>query len=90
MAIAKWRSGLIASVATITAACAVMMPGCGNAAGDTRLWSVYEQSIKGAKYVDLTHTITPHIPVWAGFAESTFAAAQGGPHNEGICTQEVG
>jgi kynurenine formamidase len=87
MAIAKWRSGLIASVATITAACAVMMPGCGNAAGDTRLWSVYEQSIKGAKYVDLTHTITPHIPVWAGFAESTFAPAKAGADIEGFATK---
>jgi kynurenine formamidase len=27
--------------------------------------------LKSAKYVDLTHTITPTIPVWVGFAEST-------------------
>jgi kynurenine formamidase len=27
------------------------------------LWQVYEQSLKGAKYVDLTHTINPAIPV---------------------------
>jgi kynurenine formamidase len=25
--------------------------------------------LKSAKYVDLTHTITPRIPVWVGFAE---------------------
>ena len=31
------------------------------------LWGVYEQSLKGAKYIDLTHTITPSIPVWRGF-----------------------
>lgn len=37
------------------------------------LWSVYEQSLKGAKYIDLTHTITPHIPVWKGFGPSRFA-----------------
>lgn len=36
------------------------------------LWQVYEQSLKRAKYVDLTHTITPSIPVWAGFGPSTF------------------
>lgn len=36
------------------------------------LWQVYQQSLKSAKYVDLTHTITPSIPVWAGFGSSTF------------------
>jgi len=36
------------------------------------LWQVYQQSLKPAKYVDLTHTITPSIPVWAGFSPSTF------------------
>lgn len=36
------------------------------------LWQVYQQSLKKAKYVDLTHTITPSIPVWAGFGSSTF------------------
>jgi kynurenine formamidase len=37
------------------------------------LWRIYEESLKTAKYVDLTHTITPSIPVWAGFGTSTFA-----------------
>lgn len=36
------------------------------------LWQVYEQSFKGAKYVDLTHVVTPTIPVWAGFGPSAF------------------
>lgn len=36
------------------------------------LWQVYEQSLKGAKYVDLTHTITPQTPVWSGFGPPTF------------------
>ncbi len=36
------------------------------------LWSVYENSLKQAKYVDLTHTITPSIPVWHGFGPSRF------------------
>jgi kynurenine formamidase len=38
------------------------------------LWRVYDNSLKGAKYVDLTHTITPSIPVWSGFGPSTFSA----------------
>ncbi len=36
------------------------------------LWQVYRQSLEGAKYVDLTHEITPRTPVWAGFGPSTF------------------
>lgn len=36
------------------------------------LWQLYRHSLKGAKYVDLTHTITPTIPVWAGFGPSVF------------------
>jgi kynurenine formamidase len=36
------------------------------------LWQVYEQALKGARYVDLTHTIGPSIPVWAGFGPSSF------------------
>ena len=42
------------------------------------------QALKGAKYVDLTHTITPNIPVWAGFADSTFAPARAGSGHRGI------
>ena len=36
------------------------------------LWDVYERSLRHAKYVDLTHTITPTIPVWPGFGPATF------------------
>src|ERR1043166_3943645 len=36
------------------------------------LWNVYEQSLKNAKYIDLTHTITPSIPVWKGFGSAKF------------------
>ncbi len=39
------------------------------------LWRVYEESLKSGKYIDLTHTITPSIPVWRGFAKSTFGPA---------------
>jgi kynurenine formamidase len=40
--------------------------------GSTDLWQVYERSLKTAKYIDLTHTITPTIPVWKGFGPSRF------------------
>ena len=39
------------------------------------LWPIYDHALKGAKYVDLTHTITPTIPVWHGFGPSKFAPA---------------
>ncbi|WP_231599568.1 cyclase family protein, partial [Crocosphaera watsonii] len=38
------------------------------------MWTTYEQSLKSAKYVDLTHTITPSIPIWHGFAQPRFSA----------------
>ena len=36
------------------------------------LWRVYHDALRGAKYVDLTHTIIPSIPVWPGFERPTF------------------
>jgi kynurenine formamidase len=40
------------------------------------LWKVYDHTLREAKYIDLTHTITPSIPVWAGFGPSTFMPAK--------------
>jgi kynurenine formamidase len=37
------------------------------------LWQIYEETLKRAKYIDLTHTVTPSIPVWKGFAPSKFS-----------------
>jgi kynurenine formamidase len=39
------------------------------------LWQLYEQHLKGAKYVDLTHAITPDATVWKGFGPQTFQPA---------------
>src|ERR1700741_994699 len=39
------------------------------------LWQIYQTILRKAKYVDLTHTITPAIPVWKGFGPSKFAPA---------------
>ena len=43
------------------------------ASTESDLWQVYDKSLKGAKYIDLTHTITPAIPVWKGFAPAKFS-----------------
>jgi kynurenine formamidase len=60
------------------------------AAQEQGLWKVYNDSLKGAKYVDLTHTITPTIPVWIGFGGSTFSPAKAGVDIEGYAkTGEV-
>jgi kynurenine formamidase len=46
-----------------------------SAAPANDLWGAYDAVLKHAKYVDLTHTITPSIPVWAGFGPATFGPA---------------
>src|SRR5258705_12093041 len=61
---------LILAVPFIPAAPAA--PGPMSAPG---LWKVYDEFLVHAKYVDLTHTIAPNIPVWTGFGPSRFAPA---------------
>ncbi|MEC4812096.1 MAG: cyclase family protein [Scytonema sp. PMC 1069.18] len=36
------------------------------------LWNIYENTLKQAKYVDLTHAFNPIIPVWSGFEQAKF------------------
>ncbi len=46
------------------------------AAGEPRgLWAVYEEALKTAKYIDLTHCLAPATPVWKGFGPSAFGPA---------------
>ena len=45
----------------------------GAAAAD--LWSVYRTTLRRARYIDLTHAVTPHSPVWKGFGPSRFKPA---------------
>jgi kynurenine formamidase len=63
---------ILLSLALALGAGFLLHPGAESKSGPT-LWQVYEASLAKAKYVDLTHTITPSIPVWAGFGSSTFA-----------------
>ena len=37
------------------------------------LWETYTQVLKKARYIDLTHTITPNQPVWKGFGPAKFS-----------------
>lgn len=62
------KTGL-AMLAAVTAGAACTGP---RPAAPASLWQVYEQSFRRAKYIDLTHAITPTIPVWPGFGDPTF------------------
>ncbi len=55
-------------------ALALLAAGC-TQRGAPGLWGVYDNGLAGAKYIDLTHTLTPTIPVWHGFGPSTFGPA---------------
>ncbi|HYM61277.1 MAG TPA: cyclase family protein [Thermoanaerobaculia bacterium] len=72
----RWLLFALAGSLAILAACAKDAPAPVAAtspnATATGLWRVYERSLKGAKYIDLTHTLTPSIPVWKGFGRSEF------------------
>jgi kynurenine formamidase len=80
----KWRTTLISSTIGVLATCGVVASSSALAAEANNLWSVYDSALKRARYVDLTHTITPRIPVWAGFGGSTFAPAKAGSDIDGF------
>ncbi|HEY7694277.1 MAG TPA: cyclase family protein [Gaiellaceae bacterium] len=44
------------------------------AAQSPGLWRVYAQALSKARYIDLTHAITPGMPVWKGFGPGKFSA----------------
>jgi kynurenine formamidase len=61
--------GALAAVAV-----AIVVPGAA-AAKESGLWKVYDETLSKARYVDLTHSITPNMPVWKGFGPATFKPA---------------
>lgn len=56
-------------ISMLAATAVLLIAGSARAHG---LWDVYDGSFAHARYVDLTHTIAPGIPVWHGFKPSTF------------------
>ena len=73
------RSALCGAAALTT--CLTAVPAM---AQDPGLWGVYNDALKGAKYIDLTHPITPKMPLWAGFGPLEFAPAKAGNDVEGL------
>jgi kynurenine formamidase len=59
----------------LAAAVALLLVPATAAAKGRGLWKVYDNALKRATYIDLTHRITPDIPVWKGFAPSKFNPA---------------
>jgi kynurenine formamidase len=66
--------GFFARAVALAAAAAVLVP-AGTQAADRGLWKVYDNALSRARYIDLTHRITPDIPVWKGFGPSKFDPA---------------
>ncbi|MBS7540375.1 cyclase family protein [Ancylobacter lacus] len=52
-------------------------------ADEPALWKLYDQSLKSAKYIDLTHAFEPVQPVWPGFGPAVFKPAVAGQDIEG-------
>lgn len=58
------RAGFLLAAVLSAHAAAAEAPGS--------LWDVYQNQLRTARYVDLTHVIAPGIPVWSGFGASRF------------------
>lgn len=56
-------------------------------ADDLSLWSLYDQKLRSAKYIDLTHAFAPVQPVWPGFAGATFKPARAGRTLDGFAKE---
>lgn len=69
------------------AVAALLVIGAGPSAAEPGLWEVYSRSLKQAKYVDLTHTIKPDIPVWTGFGPQSFGSATAGRDIPGFASK---
>ncbi len=68
--------GLLAVAAIAALAVALTArPGAAHArTASVGLWQVYDQTLRRARYIDLTHSITPGMPVWKGFGPGQFSA----------------
>ncbi len=59
----------------VMSAALALVSAAANAGEAPGLWKTYDKAFREAKYIDLTHTIAPNIPVWHGFGPSKFAPA---------------
>ncbi|MBA3262343.1 MAG: cyclase family protein [Thermoleophilaceae bacterium] len=59
---AALTAGVLASSAPVSA----------HGGGGGGLWGAFDNGLGSAKYIDLSHVLTPQIPVWKGFGPSFF------------------
>lgn len=52
-------------------------------ADEPPLWKLYSDTLKSAKYIDLTHAFAPVQPVWPGFGPAKFKPSVAGQDIEG-------
>jgi kynurenine formamidase len=67
-------AGAAVAAAAVVAIVALAGPASGTPSSTPGLWRVYDRTLSKARYIDLTHEITPGIPVWKGFGPAHFAA----------------
>jgi kynurenine formamidase len=62
------------AVAVVSAALAAVLAGGGSASrtASPGLWQLYDDTLSKARYIDLTHAMTPGMPVWKGFGPGKF------------------
>jgi kynurenine formamidase len=66
------RSWKLAALAALVLTAAIQATA---SAKSPDLWQVYNRAFTNARYIDLTHEITPTIPVWKGFGGAVFSPA---------------
>ncbi len=75
------RGLAVAAAMLVSSTCGGRAPAPTAAGGATSgsaapgLWRLYDETLTHAKYIDLTHVLTPSMPVWKGFAPPRFEAA---------------
>ena len=67
----SWKSAAVAALALM----AVTPAAASAKRNGPDLWQVYNRAFTEARYIDLTHEITPDIPVWKGFGGAAFSPA---------------
>lgn len=75
------KAAVLAALLVVSSVAALPPRSAG--AAEAGLWGVYENALKGAKYIDLTHAFAPVQPVWPGFGNATFKPAVAGQTMEG-------
>lgn len=75
MASARRRRMAALAAAIVLAVAAIPGAGAHAAGDDASLWDLWSSRLKAARYVSLSHVITPVIPVWYGFGPSKFEPA---------------